>query len=128
MLSPADHAFLSEIGTETTVTEEGGWTLLIIANWPLPSGYSAPTADLLIRISPGYPDLPLDMWYFAPALTLQNGGEIPQTQVHEIFAGREWQRWSRHLNPGDWQPGRDDLRSYMTRLRSDLRQWVGCAV
>ncbi len=124
MLTPADQQYLAELGLTSSVREEAGWTLLIISDWPLPPGYSAAHADLLLRISAGYPDIPLDMWYFAPAISRVEGQEIPQTQMRETHAGREWQRWSRHLGPGDWQPGVDDLRSYLARARQDLRQWV----
>lgn len=124
MLTPADTAFLTELGLPFSATEEGGWTVVVISGWPLPPGYSLTSVELLLRISAGYPDIPLDMWYFAPAVALAGGGEVPQTQVTEIILERPWQRWSRHLDPGDWQPGVDNVQTYLARVRADLRQWV----
>lgn len=125
MLTADDRALLDSLGLIWSAVPEGGWLTLVICGWPLPPGYDTPIADLMLRVPPGYPDMPLDMWYFSPAVAEATGAVIEQTQVREIFGGREWQRWSRHLNPGDWKPGVDDLRSYLARLRGELLRAAG---
>lgn len=122
MITDADKRLLDELGLSWSLVPEGGWLSLTILGWPLPAGLAPTVADLLIRIPPGYPDMPLDMWYFSPDVTRTDGREIEQTQVREDYGGKSWQRWSRHLAPGDWRPGTDDLRSYLARLRGELRK------
>ena len=122
MITDADKLMLDELGLPWTLVPEAGWLSLTIMGWALPSGLAPASADLLIRIPPGYPDMPLDMWYFSPNVSRTDGRDIEQTQVREEYSGRTWQRWSRHLAAGDWRPGTDDLRSYLARLRSELRK------
>ena len=124
MLTPTDLEFLEALGLPFDVEEEGGWTLLVVREWPLPPGYSPRAADLMLRVAPGYPDMPLDMWYFSPDVARADGQPIPNTEVREVFGGREWQRWSRHLDAGQWHAGLDGLESYFARIRADLRQWT----
>lgn len=128
MLTADDHRFLAGLGVEYTATEEGGWTVLSVHDWPLPPGYRPAAADLMVRVAPGYPDMPLDMWYFSPDVSRTDGQPVPNTEVHETFAGRQWQRWSRHLDPGQWTAGVDGLESYFARIRADMRQWAPAAV
>lgn len=127
MLTDDDRASLDRLGFAWSAAPEGGWLSVVVSGWPLPSGYDRADTDLLMRIPPGYPDMPLDMWYFSPAVAREDGVEIEQTQVRERFAGREWQRWSRHLNPGDWRPGVDGVESYLAWLRGELARSSGRA-
>lgn len=121
MLTPADRACLDGLGLSWATQDEQGWTCLVITGWPLPPGYTRRTADLLLRLSPGYPDIPLDMWWFDPAVMRADGQGVPQTEVQEQILGRIWQRWSRHLAPGQWMAGVDGVESYVARLRAELR-------
>jgi hypothetical protein len=82
------------------------------------------SADLLIQLASGYPDIAPDMWWFDPAVRLADGRAIPATDVVESHLGRQWQRWSRHFQAGQWQPGRDGLESYLALIRRDLAQWA----
>lgn len=127
-LPESDADFLRDRGLAPQVVEEGGMTCVVFAGWPLPPGYNHPTADLLIRLQPGYPDLPPDMWWFAPALTLANGGAVEATQAHEVHLGRTWQRWSRHFQGGQWQSGIDGLESYLALIGRELERCVGVPV
>jgi hypothetical protein len=79
---------------------------------------------LLLRLSPGYPDVPPDMWWFDPPVRLANGGSIPATEHIETHLGRAWQRWSRHFNSGQWKSGIDSLESFMALIRKDLSKYV----
>ncbi|MFL6238397.1 MAG: E2/UBC family protein [Actinomycetes bacterium] len=125
MLTPADLNVLESLGLAWSSQDEGGWTCLVISDWPLPPGYQQTSADLLLRLSPGYPDVPLDMWWFEPVVSRSDNQPIAQTDVREQVLGRVWQRWSRHLNPGDWRPGVDGVQSFLARVRGELRASAG---
>lgn len=119
-LPEADAEFLRRRGVPHEITTEGPITNVCLTEWALPSGLNVPTADLLIRLQPGYPDLPPDMWWFSPAVHRAGGGAIEATQVTEMHLGRQWQRWSRHLQPGQWRSGVDGLESYVALIDHEL--------
>jgi hypothetical protein len=125
MLSPVDVEVLNSFGLPWSIAGEAGWDCLVVTGWPLPSGYTRGETDLLLRLSPGYPDVPIDMWWMDPPADRSDGQVIPQTEVREQVLGRIWQRWSRHLNPGDWRPGVDGIESFLARVRADLRAHAG---
>lgn len=93
---------------------------LVLPDYSPPSGLAPSRADLLLRLSPNYPDVPPDMWWFHPAVTRLDGGTIPNTQVTEQYLGKTWQRWSRHLDAHQWRPGADSLHTYLAVLNGNL--------
>jgi hypothetical protein len=115
-----DTEYLRERGLPFDVAHESGMTCVVVRGWPLPAGYNHPEADLLLRLSPGYPDVQPDMWWFDPPLALASGAPLPATEVTEVVLGRSWQRWSRHFNHGQWQAGIDGLESYFALIRRNL--------
>jgi hypothetical protein len=119
-LPQADKAFLLERNLTYEVTLEAGMTCIVISQWPLPPGFDRNTADLLVRLSPGYPDVHPDMWWFDPPVHRFDGGSLPATEVVEWHCGRMWQRWSRHFSHGQWRPGIDGLESYLALIREDI--------
>lgn len=123
-LPEADTKYLSERGIAHDVATEGGMTCVVLHQWPLPKGLNHPAADLLLRLSPGYPDVHPDMWWFNPPVCLANGQALPATEVIEQYLGRSWQRWSRHFNNGQWQSGVDGLESYLALIRRNLERSV----
>lgn len=123
-LPDADTQYLADRGLDHQIASEAGMTCIVIRGWPLPSGFDRASADLLLRLSPGYPDVHPDMWWFDPAIRLANGTALPATQVVERHLGRTWQRWSRHFNGGQWQSGIDGLESYLALIRQDLERSV----
>jgi Prokaryotic E2 family E len=90
----------------------------------LPAGYAQPRSDLLLRLSPGYPDVPPDMWWFDPPLKLSDGRAIPATECTEQYFGRTWQRWSRHFSEGQWRSGIDNLETFLALIRRDIERHV----
>jgi hypothetical protein len=120
MLPPNDVDYLQARAPDHTVSNEAGMTCVLLPAFPLPEGLDHPQSDLLLRLSPGYPDVPPDMWWFNPPICLRNGGEIVATQVRERHLGRDWQRWSRHLSAGQWRSGVDSLESYLALVRREL--------
>ncbi len=119
-----DATSLKERGVPHHVASEAGMTCVVFPNWLLPAGFNLREADLLIRLSAGYPDVHPDMWWFDPPVRLAGGGNLPATDVMEQHLGRTWQRWSRHLNKGQWQSGVDNLQSYLALIRRDLQRSV----
>ena len=121
MLPPIDTTLLAERGITHSVQHDGGMLCVIFPDWTVPDGYRQATTDLLLRLAPGYPDVPPDMWWCDPALVLLDGTAPEATQVTEQYLGRTWQRWSRHfLQPGQWRSGVDGLESYLARVRGEM--------
>ena len=104
------------------VETESGMLCVVMPEWPLPEGLDRDATDLLVRLSPGYPDVAPDMWWFSPAVHLANGRALPATNVVETYLGRQWQRWSRHFTNGQWQSGVDGLASFLALIRQDLQR------
>lgn len=123
-LPQGDEDYLVERGMKFTVSSEANMLCVILEDFQLPLGYTDTKSDLLLRLSPGYPDVPPDMWWFDPPLKLASGGSIPATEHMESHLGRTWQRWSRHFNGGQWRSGIDSLESFIALIRKDLRQYV----
>jgi hypothetical protein len=120
MLPQADLDHLRARALEHSISVEAGMTCVCIPRFPLPAGFDRSEVDLLLRLSAGYPDVPPDMWWFTPSVRRLDGTEIPATQSQERHLGRDWQRWSRHLAPGQWRSGVDSLESYLAIVRREV--------
>ncbi|MES1200357.1 MAG: E2/UBC family protein [Pseudomonadota bacterium] len=121
MLPQSDADFLAERMPGHSVTHEGGMICVLIPDYKLPPGFDRKSAALLLRLSPGYPDVRPDMWWFDPAVRRADNAPIQATEVVEQYLGRQWQRWSRHLPDGVWRSGIDNLQSYLALLQKELR-------
>ncbi len=121
-LPQADLEYLRARGTPYEIANEAGMTCVVIRGLPLPLGYDRAQADLLLRLSPGYPDVPPDMWWFDPPVRLASGGVVQATQSTESHLGRSWQRWSRHFAPGQWLSGIDCLETFMALIKKELER------
>lgn len=97
-------------------------TCLVIHEFPMPSGLSPAAVDLMVRLPPGYPDVPPDMFWCAPHVSRDDGGYPVAADVTETHLGRPWQRFSRHLPPGQWRPGTDGLQSYLRLVVRELEK------
>lgn len=120
-----DERYLADRCLDYEVVVDQGMTCVVISQWRLPPGYQIEMADLLLRLSSGYPDVAPDMWWFDPPLSRADGQEIPATQVIETYFGRQWQRWSRHFNGNQWQSGVDGIESFLALIRRDVTRWSG---
>ena len=123
-LPEIDAAYLGERGIAHEIVVESGMTCVVMRQWPLPGGFDRDESDLLVRLSPGYPDVPPDMWWFSPPVRLANGRELRATSVVETHLERSWQRWSRHFSGGQWQSGIDGLESFFALIRQNLERSV----
>lgn len=121
-LPQPDREFLDARGLPYTVTDEANMTCVVFPGYTLPPGCNVTHADLLIRLSPGFPDVPPDMWWFSPAVTRNDGQPIPCTEHVENHLGRSWQRWSRHLTQGQWRSGTDDVQTFLAMIARELKR------
>lgn len=124
-LPTIDAGYLGDRLASHSVIVDGGMVCVLVPSFPLPPGFDRDTADLLLRLSPGYPDVPPDMWWFDPPVALASGNTIPATEVRETYLGRSWQRWSRHLSTGQWRSGVDTLETFFALIRKELRREAG---
>jgi len=121
-LPETDVAYLTERGSDYSVSSESNVLCIVFRGYALPAGYTPGNSDLLLRLNPGYPDIPPDMWWFDPPVRLANGRSIQAADSVERYLGRSWQRWSRHFIPGQWQSGIDSLESYLALIRKELER------
>jgi hypothetical protein len=95
---------------------------LIVHGYPIPEGYNVRTANAALRIPPSYPDDPIDMVYFFPALSALNGKLIKALTPHPVD-GQQYQQWSRHRtaeNP--WRKGLDNICTHFLQVDSWLER------
>lgn len=126
-LPEVDIVFLTERAIAHEIALESGMTCVVLHEWPLPEGFDRPAADLLVRLTPGYPDVPPDMWWFDPPVLKADGQALPATNAKEHYLGRTWQRWSRHFGGAQWKSGVDCLESYLALIRQDMERGVNGA-
>ena len=117
-----DREYLTHRAIDYAVTSEANMICVVLKQYPLPPGFRQDNADLLLRLSPGYPDVPPDMWWFDPPVCRADGSAIQATQVTEHHLGRQWQRWSRHLPAGLWRSGIDTIESFLALIRKELER------
>jgi hypothetical protein len=109
-----DTGYLGSIGLdwETLIVGSGRW--LLIYNWPVPAGYTVESTTVALQIPPSYPEAPIDMAYFCPALARKDNQPIGRTESSELLDGKSFQRWSRHrTNEAPWRPGDDDVATHL---------------
>ena len=53
--------------------EAGGWTFLVISDYPVPTGYTPNCVQLLMKLPPGFPDAAPDMFWVRPAVRTTSG-------------------------------------------------------
>lgn len=122
-LPTRDTAFLNERGYrwELVPDPSGGACLLVRQFDVTGGGFSPSPTDLMVRIPPQYPMTTIDMWYCDPPIRHAATGQFaPASEVTETHVGRNWQRFSRHLN-GTWRPGVDSLRSFFVLIQRELQ-------
>ena len=117
---PADYGFgpadLDAVGISagraTVHTEPGGWSFLVISDYPLPAGYQPNRVQLLVKLPPTFPDAAPDMFWVHPEVKAPTG-TLPRGASTERLLDRDWQRFSWHLAAGAWTPGISTLRDYL---------------
>lgn len=97
---------------------------LIIKNYRLKSDrYNTQETDLMIRIPNGYNMAALDMFYVDPHIRLKDTDDYPPAANSiETYIDRQWQRFSRHLNPGEWRAGIDGIETILSHATKELQR------
>ena len=113
-LPPALQAHIDKLREEglTIETIQGDEIGVVIKDYPLPAEiWSQPSADLLIKTHPTYPNAMIDMFWLDPPVSLRRDAPVNAATIEAQF-GREWQRFSWHV--GTWDPAHDNLLTYLT--------------
>jgi hypothetical protein len=113
----------ADVGSDQfeVVKQADGWTFLIVSGYVLPEGYSPSNVRLLVKLAPTFPDAAPDMFWLTPHIRTA-AGAAPQGTSTETLLDEQWQRFSWHLLPGAWRPGRSTLRDYMRCVRARLEK------
>ena len=121
-LPPADLAYLTSKGIVFEEVEEGIKKGVVLKARRLPGGrFDAEQADILVLLPKGYPDVAPDMFHLLPWVKLKNTNAYPRKADHsETFAGKQWQRWSRHNT--EWRPGIDGIWTMLKRIETALAE------
>lgn len=107
---------------ETVIDTERRW--LLLHDYQLPAGYLQVKTTLAIEIPALYPTAELDMFYCAPALSLNSGAAIPQTEFQQSIMGTIYQRWSRHRESQVWSPACDSVITHLGLVEEALQREV----
>ena len=94
------------------VLEEKSVFCIVFKDYPLPQGvWNREKTDLLIRVQPVYPNGKLDMFWVNPEILLKNGNKPKAGDVIENYCGKQWQRFSWHVQK--WNPAIDSILTYL---------------
>ncbi len=118
---PADDVeFLESNGFQwEAIANSGNW--LIIHNYPIPVSYNVTSVQVALMIPPNYPAAQIDMAYFFPHLQKTSGKGITATSP-QIINNRNFQRWSRHRQAGEWRPGEDNVMTHLLLVNNWLEK------
>jgi len=119
LLPEPDRDYLAEKGYVFEIIPQNGVVHLILKEIGFSEAYNPKTADILIMVPTGYPNVPLDMFWTFPEIKYANGNVPVATEVRQQLHGKNWQRWSRH-HPG-WRPGLDNLRTFLTVILKEVQ-------
>ncbi len=119
VLPEIDAEFLGEKGFDCEVVQAAGEVRVILHKFPFPAQYTPRQANLMVRLSAGYPNGNPDMFWTNPDVKLADGRWPLNAEYHDPSAGG-WQRWSRHDN--SWRAGIDNLRTKMASVRREIEK------
>ncbi|MFK5979728.1 MAG: multiubiquitin domain-containing protein [Rhizobiaceae bacterium] len=122
ILPMADRKYLADQKLNFVEVAEAAQHGIIFRSYSIPEGnLDSATADVLILLPTGYPDIPPDMFYCEPWLRLTPHSGLPNcADVSFAFAGKSWQRWSRHNN--QWRSGKDGIWTMLKRVDCALSE------
>ena len=108
------------------VPQPDGWDHLVLQEFSIPETFN-PRHCRLLGIK-----LPHPAWshplagaghvWLSPGIALAPGGGQPQATSVETIGGEPWQRFSWHLPPGYWQPGKTTLRDFLRAVAARLQK------
>lgn len=112
-LPEEDTSYLNSLGLNWEAVNDQGMQWIIVHDFSVPEGYNTEKVKVAIKIEVGYPRTALDMAYFFPHLSRNDGKPIgalsPQNIENVIY-----QRWSRHrTGENPWRDGIDDISTHL---------------
>jgi len=108
-----DIEYLNERSLQWEAVVEGRTFWLLIHEYPVPKGYAHRRTSAALHIPSTYPDVQIDMVYFFPHLTREDGRAIGRLSNRTID-GKSWQRWSRHrTSQNPWRREYDCLETHL---------------
>jgi hypothetical protein len=109
-------------GYSVDLIEAEGWANVVFHGYRVPPGYSKASTELLLKFPISYPNGRPDMFWTDEDLTLA-GGQIPlNADTIETPLGKRRRRFSWH--PQNWNPGVDNLRTYLEFVNNRLAKAV----
>ncbi len=111
---------LRQQGHNLDVVEADGWINIILHAHPLPQGYNRQATEVLIKLPLAFPNGRPDMFWTEPELRLQDGRTPRNADPIETAMGKQWRRFSYH--PSSWNPGTDDLATYIEFVNAGLHK------
>ena len=124
LLPSKDRRYLNDRGIAYREVTDGRNSGVVIRDFSLPEKkFQVMAADVLILLPSGYPDIPPDMFYVKPWLSLVPENRYPTAADQPLqFDGERWQRWSRHNQT--WRQGIDGLRTVIKRVETAIAEAV----
>lgn len=95
--------------------------LVTIPDFPLPQGWSKPSATINFIAPLGYPLAKPDCFWADPDLRLQHGTLPQSTNISPIPGTNLTQLWF-SWHAGHWVPNRDSLLTYVRVIEARLKQ------
>lgn len=123
-----DLLFLNQYGYQwETIIDQSHWLILHDFHTQH-EGYHQDQVLAAILITTGYPKAALDMVYFHPAITREDGNKIGATEHIMTIDNKPFQRWSRHrTGENPWIIGRDNIETHVFLIEDWLlREFDKC--
>ena len=124
VLQDEDVEFLDSLGLLWEAIGRQSTMWLIIHDHPVPDGYNVQKVDVALLIAPTYPATEIDMAYFYPPLVKKSGRAISAISAQQIDS-KNFQRWSRHRQRGEWRPGVDNVSTHLCLVNNWLVKDLG---
>jgi hypothetical protein len=108
-------------GYTVKVLEDGTRFYLVFEAFALPPGlFRSDVTDLMMIADYQYPLSRMDMFWTAPMVHRKDGSLPQNADQFEIYAGRQWQRWSWHYPL--WNPSCHTVVTHFEVVRDRLRR------
>ena len=101
-----------------------GAALITVPNSAIPPGWNIGVSTIRFIAPVGYPNAQPDCFWIKAEIKLENGTAPKNTGANQIPETTEtWLWFSWHLEPGQWNPNRDDLLTYFSVLMARFKKF-----
>lgn len=119
----ADAHRLRELRYSLDLVQEGDRVYVLFHKFRMGPHFSIEASDLLVYTTVMYPNAGFDMFWVSPEVLLMNNRSPQNADNLESYLGRQWRRFSWHLNR-PWNPARDSLLSWISVVEQRLARGV----